>query len=140
MSLALLDTVHCCFWGVHSGCDDGDVRLVNGAAPEEGRVEFCHNDDWGTVCDDSWDHEDAIVVCRQLGFLTTGVTAFSRAAFGEGTGPILLDNVNCFGTESRLADCFANAIGSHDCSHDEDAGVRCMSGMLKSFFKFFFWE
>ena len=128
------------FFGVHSGCDDGDVRLVNGDTPEEGRVEFCHNDDWGTVCDDSWDSDDARVVCRQLGFLATGVTAFSSASFGEGTGPILLDQVNCFGTESRLADCFANSIGSHDCSHFEDAGVRCMSGMLKSFFLFFLWE
>ena len=124
------------FFGVHSGCNDGDIRLVNGNIREEGRVEFCYNDEWGTVCDDDWGNNDAIVVCRQLGFLTTGVTVFFRAAFGQGTGPILLDKVDCFGTESRLADCPANSIGSHDCSHSEDAGVRCMSGMLKSFFFF----
>ena len=118
---------------VHSGCDDGDVRLVNGDLPEEGRVEFCHSGDWGTVCDDLWDDTDARVVCRQLGFLSQGAMFFSGANFGRGSGPILLDDVRCVGTESRLADCPANPIGIHNCGHNEDAGVRCISGMLKSF-------
>lgn len=47
------------------------------------------------------------------------------AAFGQGTGPIWLDNVQCAGTEARLADCPANAIGSHNCVHFEDASVIC---------------
>ena len=62
--------------------------------------------------------------------LQTGARAFSRAFFGRGSDPILLDQVNCTGTESRLADCPANSIGVHDCGHYEDAGVRCISGML----------
>ena len=47
------------------------------------------------------------------------------AAYGQGTGPIWLDNVQCSGTEARLVDCPANAIGSHNCIHFEDASVRC---------------
>ena len=44
------------------------MRLVGGATESEGRVEFCQNTIWGTVCDDAWGVDDATVVCRQLGY------------------------------------------------------------------------
>ena len=48
------------------------MRLVNGNVPSEGRVEFCHNGVWGTVCHDFWESADAGVVCAQLGYDRAG--------------------------------------------------------------------
>ena len=53
-------------------CTTGQVRLVGANIPNEGRVEICVNNLWGTVCDDSWGNVNAFVVCRQLGYATNG--------------------------------------------------------------------
>ena len=81
---------------------------------------------WGTVCDDDWDTSDAEVVCRQLGYNLTG-GAYQYAYFGQGTGYIWLDDVQCTGSETHLVNCTNEGIGNHNCEHDEDAGVQCIN-------------
>lgn len=56
-----------------SNCTHGDVRLLGGSSSNEGRVEVCVNQVWGTVCDNDWTTEDGNVVCGQLGFLRKGM-------------------------------------------------------------------
>ncbi|XP_076155016.1 neurotrypsin [Alosa pseudoharengus] len=103
---------------------DGVVRLVDGDSPWEGRLEVYHSGDWGTVCDDNWTEKHAQVVCTQLGFRGRAEVVVD-GAFGEGAGLILLDDVQCEGTEASLLDCRHGVWGRHDCSHSEDVGVRC---------------
>ncbi|XP_064405891.1 uncharacterized protein LOC135350948 isoform X5 [Halichondria panicea] len=111
--------------GCEAPCLTGDIRLNGASVPNEGRIEICINNEWGTVCDDSWDSADVTVVCRQLGYSDSGAVAFSSAHFGAGTGSIFLDGVSCAGTESRLVDCPKNSIVICFNQHSEDAGVRC---------------
>lgn len=131
-------------------CNDGESRLVGSTARNEGRVEICLNNSWGTVCDDDWDSNEAGVICKQLGypatglftsckhafhpanlkyfaFLFPGAVAQTAAFYGAGSGPIYLDNVDCTGTEESLLFCVSPPIGSHNCNHSEDAGVSCAS-------------
>ena len=61
-------------------------------------------------------------------FIKPGATGQRNAAYGLGSGPILLDQVQCIGNESNIFDCPRNQIGVHDCSHSEDAGVTCSAG------------
>ena len=82
------------------------------------------NAEWGTICDDNWDIEDARVVCHQLGY-PDAVAAPLSAHYGQGTGPIWLDNVECLGTELDLFACGHNISGNHSCEHDEDSSVEC---------------
>ena len=97
------------------------LRLSHGSY---GRLEVYYSGSWGTVCDDSWSTTEGNVTCRELGY-GQATSAPSNAAYGEGSGPIWMDNVVCGGSERRLSSCSFNGWGIHDCGHREDAGVVC---------------
>uniref|UniRef100_A0A8C5UT88 Lysyl oxidase homolog n=1 Tax=Microcebus murinus TaxID=30608 RepID=A0A8C5UT88_MICMU len=100
------------------------VRLKGGAHPGEGRVEVLKAGTWGTVCDRKWDLQAASVVCRELGF-GSAREALSGARMGQGMGAIHLSEVRCSGQEPSLWKCPHKNITADDCSHSQDAAVRC---------------
>lgn len=130
-----------------SACTHGSIRLQGGSDSSTGRVEICHNDIWGTVCDDFWSSTNARVACTQLGFSPAGKelqfamwgarlllpeiadAEVLTTGFTNGVGVIWMDNVQCHGTEMRLIDCPRTPLGSHNCIHTEDVGVRCLPGL-----------
>ena len=63
------------------------------------------------------------MVCRQLGY-PDAVAALSSAHYGQGSGPIWFDSVQCHGNELDFFECTHSGI-SYRCNHDNDASVEC---------------
>ncbi|XP_036932067.1 deleted in malignant brain tumors 1 protein isoform X2 [Acanthopagrus latus] len=116
---------HNCGHHQDAGVVCSGVRLAgSGSTQCSGRVEIIYSGIWGTVCGDGWDLNDAQVVCREVN-CGTAVQAHQSAVFGQGTGQIWLDDVNCSGSESRLSQCSHSGYGTHNCGHHQDASVIC---------------
>ena len=78
--------------------------------------------------DDSWDDNDAKVVCRMLGFNETFARAFIKSVFGRVEDNFIMDDVKCVGTEESLEDCPHSS--EDNCDEKEGAGVICYGKMI----------
>lgn len=87
-------------------------------------MEVFLNGSWGTVCDDYFKIQAAHVVCRSLGY-QGALQVRPRAAFGAGSGQILMDDVTCLSSEISILECAYVNSNSHNCGHYEDVGVIC---------------
>ena len=72
MNGCILKTCHVLAEFIIRVCQEGDIRLVGGVVEWEGSVEVCQDNEWGSVCDNSWTVRDAQVACRQLGYTEEG--------------------------------------------------------------------
>ena len=95
--------------------------------PGRGRVEVLSrskdqpNSEWGTICNNHFDHNDAKVICRYMGFSSGEAINSGYEIAGE--GPIWIDNLNCSGEEGNINEC--SFLMTHNCDHTQDAGVLC---------------
>ncbi|XP_058708401.1 scavenger receptor cysteine-rich type 1 protein M130-like isoform X10 [Poecile atricapillus] len=108
-------------------CTDGvELRLAGGGSPCAGRVEVKLQGRWGSVGDDSWDMEDAEVVCQQLGCGSAAGAYFVLDRFDPGDGPVNMAMVDCRGFEATLWDCEIRGWGPYNISfRDFDTAVVC---------------
>lgn len=51
--------------------------------------------------------------------------AIGQAYFGEGTGRVWLDEINCNGTEDDLFKCGSTGWGNTNCGHSKDVSILC---------------
>ena len=122
------------------------VRLGGrGSSAKEGYVEgFGKNGQWGGICDDNFDINDAHVICRMLGYpFARAALASSTAVNLYGTAPsgnkFVLDELGCTGNEASIFDCplilfpgklILNTEWNENCDADEIAGVQCATSKL----------
>lgn len=103
----------------------GNVKLAEGHNRCAGRVEFYDKGQWGTVCGESWDINDATVVCRQLDCgRVHKITTMNE--FGHGTGHNWVEQIECSGSESTLAQCARQPYEDRTCNTTSIAGVICI--------------
>ncbi|XP_022099449.1 scavenger receptor cysteine-rich domain superfamily protein-like [Acanthaster planci] len=112
------------------------VRLagspVNVTGVNEGRVEIFHEGEWKDVCHRRWDHQDAEVVCRQIGF-SSATFAMVESYYGSGRNNGSVQNFDCEGDEQYLEQC-SFKTASKTCRDGETAGVSCfLPGYLGCF-------
>jgi hypothetical protein len=100
------------------------VRLSgNHSSPYMGLLEVKYKGAWHTVCDDGFDLDTARVFCRELGYGQP--IRYQGRAYGQGTGKIIAQYVNCKGDEKSFIECPQVNWFSRGCSHYEDVGLSC---------------
>ena len=116
-------------------CTNGDVHLVGGTTPLNGRVEVCYNNQWGGVCSPSrsqWGQAQATVVCRQLGYPYDAI-AYS-SGYGYATPTTFLNVDYCDIRADELLGCYSYingftpaTLGYYSCTGYNTFVVNCTS-------------
>ena len=104
------------------------IRLAGGVGLGSGRVEIRVNNTWALICGDLWNANDALVVCRYLGFNTTQQVPIGNV-FGNSSAGYWLTEVRCGGLEDDLNQCHYTSYGtspSLTCSTGYPANVQCL--------------
>lgn len=103
----------------------GNVKLTGGSNHCVGRVEFFDKGQWGTVCGESWDMNDATVVCRQLNCGRAHKITTTSSEYGPSPGSNTVDQIGCNGLESTLSQCTMTPYRDKTCNVTAVAGVVC---------------
>ncbi|VDI02394.1 Hypothetical predicted protein [Mytilus galloprovincialis] len=109
----------------------GDLRLVGGSSPRDGRLELFYNYQWRTICHDHFDVVDARVACRQLRYRTDAVEIYT-ATGASSNAKIWIGDFNCYSSDTRLINCRLQSWDRNSCSHSDDVGIKCFGKNVES--------
>jgi hypothetical protein len=116
---------YCCVDTASRLSMEGSVKLVDGPAPNEGRLMINYKNHYGAVCADRFGTSDANTACYQLGFAghqqITGCCPYGRRPYGE----IWLDELGCNSKHVWLANCYHRGWGVEDCHNGQEIGIKC---------------
>ncbi|VDI67893.1 Hypothetical predicted protein [Mytilus galloprovincialis] len=97
--------------------------MISTSETNKGRLEINYKGEWGTICHTRFDHVDAAVACRQLGYCSGKALPSNMVENGQGT--IWFDNVQCSGSEHKLINCSFSLDLRERCTHSYDVGLHC---------------
>uniref|UniRef100_A0A8C3A699 Soluble scavenger receptor cysteine-rich domain-containing protein SSC5D n=1 Tax=Cyclopterus lumpus TaxID=8103 RepID=A0A8C3A699_CYCLU len=100
-----------------------NVKLSDGPNRCIGRVELFDKGQWGTVCGESWDVNDANVACRQMDCGSTHKIT-NTAEYGHGTGQTWHNQIECSGSELTLNQCPQRPFTNKTCNTTSIAGLE----------------
>lgn len=106
----------------------GNVKLVDGPNRCAGRVEVYNKGQWGNVCGESWDLQDASVVCQQLK-CGKEHRVTTTPDYGHGSGRVWVDQIECSGRETSISQCPQRAFVDRTCNITSLAGVICSDSL-----------
>ncbi|XP_052777910.1 deleted in malignant brain tumors 1 protein-like [Mya arenaria] len=98
-----------------------EARIINGTSPYIGRAEIKVNGTWGTICDNGFHSYDTSTTCKMLGL--KGADVYSNARYGQGSGPVFIDDLICYSYSASLNEC--RYLKYNLCSHQRDVSVAC---------------
>lgn len=112
-----------------------------------GLVEVCFGGIWSKICRDTfWDHKEASVICKELGFSpygteyihyythcvrlccyyrSIGSLAVSSKWFSDQSRPIFFNGMECNGNEDHIINCTVNELALDCSSSSFEANVVC---------------
>ncbi|XP_048734598.2 deleted in malignant brain tumors 1 protein-like [Ostrea edulis] len=105
-----------------------NVRLSDGKTAGRGRLEVFYNGQWGSFCLDNWSQNNTDVVCKMMHFRSGGFSSYNAP---QGTAPVLVSSLGCFGNESDIGYCTAN-FQKENCQQTS-VGVDCTGGLKVRF-------
>ena len=106
-------------------CSFPSARLLGGKTTSQGLVQVNYNNNWGWVCADQWDRQDADVACRMMGFDGSSSSFKKKQESKETNYHYWLNNMQCNGNERSLSSCIHDGLKPHNCEEGQIAGAAC---------------